>query len=265
MASLLEVDPHADPPAHGAINEQQMVDDLVACFPIEATENVRLVKFMSLIMLKYREYDMESAKERLTNYLIWRKELFGDLSDHSLESDKMIGEMLETCFLQTIMPPTGAGPVILYGQAKRHNKNKYTPMHVVKVWHYMIMCALQRDNEIAGHGFIVISNLTEVGYNNMDRGIGQILRPATKNVMPMRIKFAVLFNPSFLVHSAVSLMVLFLSTKMQGRIKSFSDETLFKTDLKIDPAVLPKQIGGQYDVYIPENHLKLYQDLGLSV
>lgn len=220
---------------------------------------------MALVMLKYRNFDMETAKERLSNYLVWRRELFGDLSDHSLESDEMIGEMLNTCFLQTLMPPTGNGPVILYGQGKRHNSSKYTPMHVVKVWHYMIMCALKRDIEIAKHGFIVISNLSDVGYGNMDRGIGKLLRPATKNVMPMRIVYAVLFNPSFIVHSGVSLMVLFLSSKMQGRIKSFSDQSLFQSDLKIDSSRLPVQLGGTCEIKTPETHLKFYQDLNLKV
>lgn len=252
-------------PLPTGINEADMVAELINTFPDYVAENRSLVEFMSLIMLKYRNYDMVTATKRLSNYLSWRKSLFGNLDDHTMENDAKLGGVMKMGFFQTILPPKGEGPMILYIRARLGDNTKFETMDIVKVWHYLIISGMKRDNEIARHGIIVINNLEDAGFNNIDRGVPSIIGPAVNNCMPIRLVSACLFNASWILSGFVSVVKLIFSSKMQKRIHSISDPSWFLTELKVPPARLPKELGGEYVVVEGEDYQQIYSDLHLTI
>lgn len=250
------------------INESQMITDLVAAFPEHVSENQPLVEFMALIVLKYRNYDMITAKERLGNYLSWRKTLFGDLSDHTMETDDSLGILMQNGFMQTIMPPEkGKGPVILLLRSALFDNSKFTTMSVVKVWHYLILSAMKRDNEVARHGVIVINNLTGAGLCNIDRGVPAIIGPAVTNCMPVRLVRACLYNAPWIISGIINVVKLVFSAKMQKRVHSITDVNWFRTHLcEIIPVdQLPVELGGAYKMVEGDHYEQLYRELNLTI
>ncbi len=87
---------------------------LCSYFPEELAENEALVKTMVINTLRNRSFDMESSRERLSNYFQFRRQMLGSLSDQSLESDPQLRSQLATCFVQVLPHRTPKGEGILY-------------------------------------------------------------------------------------------------------------------------------------------------------
>jgi hypothetical protein len=250
------------------IDEAAMIEELVEAFPLECEENRSLVVFAAAIMLKYRKHNIARAKERLGNYLNWRRSMFGDLCCHLVETDEALGELLSTCVMQTIPPLGGTqGAVTLYIQMKVHDSSKYTALQVVKCMHYLIMGAIRRDINVAHHGFAVICNLSDAELKNFDLDIGRYVAMAVRDVLPLRVVSAVIYNAPMMLHYLVGIVTLFFPTKLQERICSLAtgEEEELLGDLKFPASVIPQCLGGTYKLLTPENHRKFYQDLNLSV
>jgi hypothetical protein len=249
--------------AAGSVNEPEMISDLVGSYPEHSAENKPMVEFMAMIMLKYRNYDLKTAKERLGNYLAWRKSLFGDLSDHAM--DDSMGSLMLGGVIQTIMPPQGEGPMILFLRMRFADPSKHSTLAFVKLWHYLIIAAMKRDSEIARHGIIVINNLSGTGMGNIDRGVPAIIGPAVNNCMPIRLVSACLFNAPWIVSGIINIIKIVFSSKMQKRIHTLSDPVWFRDELKVAPALLPVELGGDYEMINGEAYRKLYQEFNIIV
>ena len=107
--------------------------------------------------------------------------------------------------------------------------------------------------------------MSNAEYKNFDIDIGRHVAMAVKDVLPLRIVQAVVYNAPIVFHYLVGIVTLFFPEKLQKRIKSVTEgdgEVFEGSDMPV--SMIPEALGGTYVVSTPENHLKYYQDLNCS-
>lgn len=247
--------------------EQELINKLLLEFPHECNENKELVEFMSLVMLRYRNYEYDQVKRRLNNYLKWRKELFGNLEYFNInnEKDAIINKVLLTNVLQVYKGINESDPALIFGQMQYHNPSIISALDIIKTWHYLILSNIKYNMNLCENGFIVINNLTNAGFNNIDHHIPPLIGNAVSNCMPIRLKYAIFFNPPFIVHYFLSIIKLFFSSKLQDRMRMLYDNNLLQTELHINPNLIPNNLGGNREILTSQESITFYKTLNYNI
>ena len=129
----------------GSVQEAELAAELKKRVPPEAVrENEELVDFMVLACLRFRRYDMATAEERVLNYLRWRRDTFGDLAPHTLNTDPRLRERVQQQFLGVLPQRVTSGEAVLLVQLRFLEPHKYTPLESLKAWHWWVMQTLRQ-------------------------------------------------------------------------------------------------------------------------
>jgi hypothetical protein len=221
-----------------------LITQLCESHSIAHQENPELIKFLALIFLKFRKNDFHSANERLGHYITWRRQIFGNLSEQSLENNEHLRNQIQSLFL-TVLPnsmPNGEG--ILYLELRRHNTSIYSAEDTLKTWHYLIMRALRKDPELAKSGFYVTGNLTNISYYNLDIQIPHAVTHAVSDCMPIRVVNFFLVNPPYIAQIILPVIRMLLSSKLSQRLNIVTNYSHFQELYNMPPTCLPEAIGG---------------------
>lgn len=240
--------------------EEEMINILCKNYEEATQENPSLMRFLALIFLKFRNYDLSSANERLGNYLNWRRQLFHSLSDQTLESDHNLHlkPQIESLFLTILPTYTTTGEAIVYLELQKHNKELYSTEDTIKTWHYHIMCALKKDPDLASRGFYMTGNMTNISYSNLDIQIPHAIVQALSNCMPVRISQFFIINPPYIAQLIIPVVKMLLSTKLSQRMNIITDISSLQQDFQIPSVCLPEALGG---TITRETHLETIQQL----
>lgn len=233
--------------------EAVMVDALCSGFPAQMQENPSLVSLLALIMLRFRDNDLASAKERLGNYLVWRAEMFGNLNDHYLHDDPVMREQLRSGFLHVFVDPEPNKPALMYAEMKRHIPKTYTAEQTLKCWHYLIFNGIRQNMNIIRSGFIVLQNLEGCGMGNSDSKIPEHISQAVQNVMPIRVLRVIFYKSPTMLKYLFKFVKFIFSTKIQDRMVVTSTEKSLTEKYGINPLLLPVDLGGKMIVPTVDN------------
>lgn len=188
--------------------------------------------------------NVASASERLHNYLSWRTRLFGDLRPQSIDSCPALKLQLESMFIRLLPDPLPTGEAVLYLELCRHEPSLYTAEQTVQTWHYLILSSIQKFPHLSVAGFVIIGNMTDASYANMDLGVPEAIASAVHNIMPVRVVNFFIINPSFVMKMVVPVVKLILSSKIGQRIHIVSDISALYDVHGLDPLYFPEAIGG---------------------
>lgn len=230
----------------GIINDEmqrQQQEELYQIYSDAYNENPSLLEFLSLIFLKYSKNNLQNASQRLGKYLEWRRNVFGNLNDQTLENNSLLQQQLQSSFLM-ILPFSINNKRILYVELKKHNTSLYSTNDTLKTWHYVIMSELKKNPLLAYHGFYVTGNLTNISYSNLDINIPHAIIHAVSGCMPIRINQFFIINPPYIAQFFLPIIKMLLSTKLSQRLNIIHDYSHLTEHYDIPPTYLPEAIGG---------------------
>jgi hypothetical protein len=226
------------------VDEDYLITQLCESHSIAYQENPELIKFLASIFLKFRKNDFDSANQRLENYVIWRRQIFGDLSDQSIESNEHLRNQIQSLFLMVLPNALPSGEAILYLELRRHDTSIYSAEDTVKTWHYLIMRALRKDPELATRGFYITGNMTSISYYNLDIKIPHAVSHAVSNCMPVRVVNFFVINPPYIAQIVLPVIRMLLSSKLSQRLNVVTDYAHFQEVYEMPSSCLPESIGG---------------------
>lgn len=239
----------------GSQEEDVLTNQLVAEFSEAVGENVRMVRFMAQCCLRNRNYDMESARKRLGNYLAWRKETFGDLSDQSVEKDENLHAQIMTGMMYICPTRLSTGSGVLFARMRIHDPTKYNAHATIKFWHYIVLSALTLYPTLASAGFTLVNNFEGASMANLDIGVPRAISSALNKCMPIRMNSLNMVNPPWVIRMVVPMVKSIISAKLAQRLNVVLDAAELPGLLGIDQKDLPIELGGELDVDSPTGYL----------
>jgi hypothetical protein len=235
--------------------EAGLVELLCSGFPEYMEENPSLVSFMALVMLRFRDNDMASAKERLGNYLKWRKEMFGNLDEHYLHNDPVLRQQLSSGFLHVFVDKNMHKPALMYAAMKLHIPRTYSAAQTMKCWHFLIFASLRQNLNILRSGFIVLQNLEGCGLGNSDSKIPEHINHAVQNVMPIRVLRVIFYKSPIVLNYLFKFVKFVFSRKIRDRMVVTTNEGSLTKKYGVNPELLPVELGGEMVVPTVDNGL----------
>ena len=249
----------------GSLEESNLVEELCALHPQEMLENPRLVKFMAECSLRNRFHDRDSSSKRLCKYLAWRRESFGDLSDHSVMNNPTLNDQIRAglLFISPIRLPDGSA--LMFIRMRKHDPTIFSAKQSLYYWHYMIMTALVKDPALARHGFVMINNFEGAGLANVDLSVPSLISNALDKCMPIRVNSINAVNPPWVIKFVFPVVKALLSSKLGERLNIIPDAANLSETLSIPVSSLPAELGGEVEVGLPEDVLKKITDDNLII
>lgn len=218
---------------------------LCSRFPRQNQASPALLFSLAKIFLYFRGFDFDSAHSRLETYIQWREELFGEFAEQEkLEHHHKTVEQVKTGFLRVLPEKLPDGQAIAYLELKRHDTSLYSATDTIRAWHHVLMSTLMSEPELAQHGFVLISNMNEVGLFNIDTAIPKAIASALSNCMPLRVANAFAINPPWVVRFVVPMLKLLLSQKLGQRLNMISDHSQLQSEFNLPATHLPTTLGG---------------------
>lgn len=237
------------------MNSHDPVSELCNRFEDAKMENSELLQFLALIFLKFRNYDVDAAQERLENYLKWRVTLFGNLRNQTIENNEQLENQIQTCFVQVLPHYMESGVGCLYLRLDRHNPSQFDADDTIRCWHFVLMSALRKNPELAIHGFLIFNDMGNVGLRNLDMSIPDRISSAISKCMPIRVANMFIFHPPYILSFGISILKLLLSQKLGQRLHVVHDIESFINEFHIPIEVLPLSLDGTCVEYNADSHL----------
>lgn len=199
------------------------------------------VKWLAEVFLRFREYAVVDAVDRLGRFLQWRAKYGCN------KQTAMTPEAKAMCLdgMRVILPGTDKeGRAILVLNAKYGKPGQDIKM-LMQVVHWCCISILRRSPEIQKKGIVMIMNQEGASYKTMDPAVMKEMGPAMRKCFPIRMAQAFIVNPSTWADVLVYAFKAMNSDKVAGRVTIVRDLTeLQKT---IDKAQLPPNLGGTLD------------------
>lgn len=240
------------------------VEEICQHFKSERIENEELILFMALQILKFENYNILLSIERLRKYIKWRKKLFGNLNNHSLDDDLILKRQIETCFVQFHSQRCENGEMFMYIELAKHDPNQFNAFQTVKCCHYMILSALKADPDLCHIGCIVLINVSNVRLVNVDLKVPSLIASVI-DCMPLKLINGIVFNPPHAVKYLIPIVMMIVPTILKPKIHIIYDISEL-TNLNINIShLLPIKFGGNWTQYTSTSHLQYYQLLNFNV
>jgi len=234
------------------VDEIAFVDELCLDHVEEMSENEELVRFMALCSLRNRDFDIPSAKMRLSKYLAWRKNAFGSLSDQKLSDCKVTQSQVVASLLYICPTRLPDGSALVYVRMKNHNPKEYETSQTIRYWHFIFLSAIKMDPNLARTGLTIVNNFAGATLENADLGVARGIVSAVSKCMPVRIRGINLVNPPWVFRFIIPIMKSLFSAKLGQRINVIVNLEDLTTVSNIPVTALPTELGGELVIEHPD-------------
>lgn len=236
--------------------EVALVEEISGHFPDELSENPRLVKFMAACCLRNRHYDIKSSLKRLGKYLHWRKEIFCDCKDQTIEDNELLKEQIRAGLLYLCPTRMPNGAALIFVRMRHHNPREFDSHATLRYWHYMIVSSLIKEPTLAMHGFVFVNNFEGASLANTDIQVPKSISAAMNKCMPVRVNSLNFVNPPWVIRLVIPVFKTLFSAKMASRLNVTLDANELPELLSIPQEALPTELGGQIEVDSPDGVLQ---------
>jgi len=208
------------------------------------------LKWLALAMLRFRNYDIKSATDRLLTYLDWRVK--NDVVHHDITKDKKMQVLLKEKIVRLLPTRDKQNRGIIILNLRNANPKKYSSIDTVKCIHWLLLTALKKDPLIQKNGFVGINDMLGATHHNIDINVPRTLLPLANKVFPVRIGGMYIMNPNALLQIMVPLYQRF-SPKLAKRIHIYGThkEKLLRN---FDKDAITEDVGGtlkfDYDAWL---------------
>jgi len=226
--------------AVGSEEEQLLTEAVFATvsrqFP-EVVKNDPDVAWLSVVFLRFRNYAVVDAVNRLGRFLEFR-------AKYGLQTQKGLTAVTREMLLdgtRVVLPGNdkdGRGLMIM----TMRNNRAYEPKLVMQVIHWLIITMLKKGGaEVQKKGITAVCDMEGASFKNFDVGLMKEFRPAMAKCFPLRMTNCFIINPNSLADVVLPLFRAF-NEKMGSRIHVVRD--LAEIHQQVDKAQLPPTLGG---------------------
>lgn len=249
----------------GSPEEATLIEEISGKFPEELAENPRLVKFMAACSLRNRGYDVKSSMKRLGKYLRWRREIFRDYKDQTIEDNELLKGQVRAGLLNICPTRMPNGAALIFIRMRHHNPKEFDSHATLRYWHYMILSALIKDPTLAMHGFVFVNNFEGASLANTDFQVPTAISSALNKCMPVRVNSVNFVNPPWVIRMIIPMFKSIFSAKMAARLNVILDVNELPIVLSVSKEVLPAELGGHIAMDSPEGLLQKVVDENIAV
>ena len=209
-----------------------------------------LVNFICTASLVFRNGDMNTASQRVQNYLQWRQKYLGTYEKIILENEPEILEIYNRNLFNVIENVDAEGRCAVYIRLKYMDPTKISPLSVLKTFHYSVMERIMKDHPICQKkGIYMIGDMGEAGFNNLDQRVPKAIMGAISKNFPVRLHKILMVRPIWILNIIFPIVRLFLSAKLQDRIKIVGNDPKLLKDYDLSMSKLPEVLGGTNTTY----------------
>ena len=237
-----------------------LLDELYQKYPHEMVENPRLMRFVGECFLHNQRDNKFEANKRIRKYLIWRRESFGDLEDHSLGEDQQLKSQILTGYMSILPKRLPDGSAIIFSRQRLHQPSLYSAKQTIQYMHFMLMTAIEKDPSLATCGVILLNNFAGAEPCNADVNTSMAILNAFKNFLPVRVGNIIGVNPPLVRRFLFPLVSAFVSGIMIAPTSAH-----LQNILSVPISYLPTELGGEVEVTPPEDVLKYLIEGGFVV
>eukprot|EP00946_MAST-07B_sp_MAST-7B-sp1_P005101 g5101.t1 len=232
------------PPVRDAGEEAVLAEQVKEGIPgAWARENAALVDAVALACLRFRRYDVASARERMVKYFEWRIETFGDLRDQDDSEGSTIREFLKLGVVR-VMPELGSrGHALINFRFRLTRPQQFNADQVLAGIHYVMMKTLFRSPKTQIAGVILMSDMNDAALSNLDREVPRkVLSMVNKNI-PLRMAGIFMFRPNFMLQIVIPIIKMFMSAKLQRRLNILGSVEEVE-EFGVAKSLRPVELGG---------------------
>ena len=222
------------------ILKEQLDPDLVK-------QNPRLIDFVCSACLNFRNGHLETAAERVNNYLVWRVLMFGSLQDMNLNDDAELRTIIDRNIFNLVKNIDSEGRSAMCLRIRNMDPSVITPKMALKAWHFTIMMAL-KDKVVQRKGIFIISDMMGASFGNLDSRIPKAVMGAISRAVPIRVFKVLICRPLWIAYIAIPVVKMFISTKLAERITIAGDPSNLP-QYGVDMTVLPINLKGSNTAY----------------
>jgi hypothetical protein len=220
------------------------VEVILSHFPLECQRNPRMMTSLAKCCLHFKYDDVEKATECLSHYISWREKLFGNLDDQNIAEDSKLAAQLKSGFFRLSPVRLNGGESLIHISMKHHDPNKFDTNDTIKCFHFFLINALARDPTLARRGFVLLNNMSDVHYHNLDMNFPVVAASCIGHSIPIRLCKIIIFNPIMVIRYAIPLIQAVLPAKLQDRMAVVAGACDVHNALSIQTSQLPVEIGG---------------------
>lgn len=210
-------------------------------------QNPALIDFLCYACLNFRNGDLETAAERVNNYLVWRVNMFGSLQDMNLNDDVELRTIIDRNIFNLVKNIDREGRAAMCVRIRNMDPSIITPKMALKAWHFTIMLAL-KDKVVQKKGIFIISDMMGASFGNLDSRIPKAVMGAISRAVPVRVFKVLICRPLWITYIALPVVKMFISTKLAERINIAGDPSNLST-YGVDMTVLPTNLKGSNSAY----------------
>eukprot|EP00944_MAST-04C_sp_MAST-4C-sp1_P002224 g2224.t1 len=204
-----------------------------------------LVDFICVSSLVFRNGDLRTASERVQNYLNWRYKYLCTYEKITLANEPDILELYSRNMFTVIEDVDAEGRCAIYIRMKFMDPTTISPLAVLKTFHYSVMSRILKDHPVCQKkGIYLIGDMGDAGFSNLDQRIPKAIMGAISKNFPVRLQGIYMVRPIWLINFLFPIIRLFLSEKLQKRIKVIGNDPKLLKDHGILMSKLPEVLGG---------------------
>ena len=228
-----------------------LLEDLYQTYPNEMVENPRLMKFVGECFLNNQRNNKFETNKRLRKYLIWRRESFGDLDDHSLENNPVLRDQILTGYMSILPQRLPDGTAVVFIRQRFHHPELYNTKQTLQFFHFMLMAAIMKDPTLASCNMVIVNNFAGAEQCNADTNTSMAILNALKSFLPVRLVHMVAVNPPMMMRFIFPIISAFISG-----IEIAPTSAHLQNILSAPLSSLPTELGGEVVLIPPEDILK---------
>ena len=228
-----------------------LLDDLYQKYPNEMVENPRLMKFAAECFLHNQKEDKFMTNKRLRAYLVWRRESFGDLDDHTMDSNILMAKQIACGYMSILPQRLPDGTAVVFMRQRFHQPLVFNTKQTLQYFHFMLMTAIIKDPTLASCGVVIINNYASSEPANSDTNTTMAVLNALKNFLPVRLVNMIGVNLSM----GIRLLAPIVTTFISGCTIASSPAEV-PNIMSCPISFLPVELGGEVEVPEAEAVLK---------
>jgi hypothetical protein len=193
-----------------------------------------------LACLRARKHQPQRAVQLIKNYVRWRREFN---ADHiSPENSETLRSQLRSGMV--ILPGTRdiLGRYVVHVDLSKHDPSKWRTRDTVIYIHFTLTHFLMKHPEAQSYGIVVVNNLTNVTFSNLDFEVPRALFQALNSKFPIRLGGLYMVRPPKFFRVVFPIVKAFMKKKFQDRVRVLKDPALLSQYIPKDQ--LLQEFGG---------------------
>lgn len=178
--------------------------------------------FWLLACVRARKGDVERALALADNYFKWRASINSD--EMNVAKSEKMNAQLDRCIIFVSGNTDRDGRPILNLRLRNQDPRMFAAVDTTRMLSFVLEWTLRTFPAAQTHGVVIVNDLTDVSFKNLDIRIPGVLQKAFSRTVPVRLAALNAINPPVFFKALFAIIGPILSMKFKARIRMFSKD-----------------------------------------